>query len=84
MPLYDYRCKKCNRVKQDVFHHIDEDAAPFCCGEHMSKDLGACNKKDWFRPHWNENIDTKPIYVESKQHYKNLCKERGLVARCLM
>lgn len=84
MPLYDYRCGICGKVKADVFHHIDEDSAPFCCGEHMKKDLSQCNKKDWFRPHWNENIDTKPIYVESKEHYRKLCKERGLVARCLM
>ena len=84
MPLYDYRCKKCHKQEKDVFHKIDVEAAPWCCGQRMVKDLSNCNKKDWFEPHWNENIDVKPVFVESKQHYKRLCKEKGLVARCLM
>jgi len=84
MPLYDYYCK-CGKKQLDVFHKMDEQYTVRCeCGKKMVKDLGKCNKKDWFRPHWNENIDTKPIYVESKDHYRKLCKERGLVARCLM
>jgi hypothetical protein len=84
LPLYDYFCGTCGRTEKDVFHKMDEDKAPRCCGDKMTKDLSECNKKDWFVPHWNEHIDHKPIYVESKEHYRKLCKERGLVARCLM
>ena len=42
--------------------------------------------RDWFRPHWNEHVQESgdPVYVESKSHYKNLCKENGVRARCLM
>jgi hypothetical protein len=84
MPLYDYYCK-CGKTQRDVFHKMEDKVVVRCeCGKKMVKDLGNCNKKDWFRPHWNEHIDHKPIYVESKEHYRKLCKERGLVARCLM
>ena len=83
MPLYDYECKKCGKQEKDVFHKMNE-LGPVCCAEPMQKDLGTCNKKDWFRAHWNENLGDKPIYVESKDHYRKLCKERGLVARCLL
>lgn len=83
MPLYDYFCPKCGVQKKDVFHKLDEPS-PLCCGVTMEKDLGECNKRDWFRPHWNENLDDKPIYVESKGHYRKLCAERGLTAKCLL
>lgn len=83
MPTYDYYCE-CGEVMKDVFHKLN-DPTPICqCGLPMRKDLSQCSKKDWFRPHWNENLDHKPIYVESKEHYKKLCKERGVTARCLM
>jgi hypothetical protein len=36
------------------------------------------------RPHLNEDFPNGPVYVESKQHYRKLCKEQGVEARCLM
>lgn len=86
MPLYDYFCPDCEDVRKDIFHKIQDMPKIICgtCGGKMQVDLSGHNKRDWFRPHWNENLDIKPVFVESKEHYKKLCKERGLTARCLM
>lgn len=86
MPLYDYWCDGCKK-SFEIFKKLDQhgrkEYCPECKGE-MSQDLSNHTKRDWFREHWNEHLDSKPIFVESKEHYKRLCKERGLTARCLM
>jgi len=83
MPLYDGECEKCREV-QTFFTCIIERNNAFCsCGGHL-KLLISPGHKDWFRAHWNENFELKPIFVESKQHYRKLCKDYGMTARALM
>jgi putative FmdB family regulatory protein len=82
MPLYDVRCPKCEKI-QEVFHKMTEEH-PLCeCGGQTEVVLNS-RGRDWFTPHWNENIDEKPIYIESKKQYREECKKRGLTARCLL
>lgn len=89
MPLYDFQCELCGEEFEEVYK-IDERhlaKCPACNGP--VKQLMSPSKKDWFRPHWNENITTEPVFVESKEHYKELCKKHGYFhrgkyyARCL-
>lgn len=84
MPLYDYSCRACG-LQFEAQRHIDERLDVDCpaCGGETSL-LITCNKRDWFRPHWNEHINPdREIYVESKEHYRQLCKQNGVQARCL-
>lgn len=83
MPLYDFRCYKCHK-EFEGFKRIS-DLNPQCksCGGETEVVLNT-KGRDWFKPHWNENIDNKPIYIESKKQYKEECQKRGLFARCLM
>lgn len=39
MPLYDYECRKCNHLLEDVFQKVTEDALEECpeCGEKALK-----------------------------------------------
>uniref|UniRef100_A0A6M3K5B1 Uncharacterized protein n=1 Tax=viral metagenome TaxID=1070528 RepID=A0A6M3K5B1_9ZZZZ len=30
------------------------------------------------KPYWDDNMDAKPIYVQSRRHKRQLLKERGL------
>ena len=31
-----------------------------------------------FKPFWHEHIANDPVFVESRQHYAELCKQHGL------
>ena len=86
MPLYDYRCAICEK-EFEAFRKIEERAAAPCpyCSRPGSLLLTARRTKDWFRPHWNEHLSPDgPIYVRTKEHYRQLCKQHGVEARCLM
>lgn len=84
MPLYDYKCTVCDHEFEE-FRHV-EDRLDMTCPkcQSIAKQLISRTKDDWFRPHWNEHITHEPVYVESKRHYKELCKKHGVTARCLM
>lgn len=82
MPLYDVKCENCEKVKE-IFKKIDDPLSKCECGGELRILLNA-KGRDWFQPHWNENLDDKPIFVESKQQYREECKKRGLTARCLL
>jgi putative FmdB family regulatory protein len=84
VPLYDYICLECNREFEASQKVEDREKAMCDCGSLNTKLLITCNKRDWFRPHWNEQLDITPVYVESKEHYRKECEKRGLMARCLL
>lgn len=85
MPIYEYKCKTCDKEFEKLARIDDRHKTKCDCGGDSQLLISSSISRDWFRPHMNENIDTNgPIYVESKGHYKKLCKERGLEARCLM
>mgnify|MGYP002067901107 CR=1 FL=1 len=82
MPLYDFRCRKCEKVFEG-FKKWDEPTPKCKCGGETHV-LMNTKGRDWFQPHWNENIAEKPIYIESKKQYREECQKRGLMARCLL
>lgn len=85
MPLYDLKCTRCEH-EFEAYSKINEREEVRCL-----KCKGACEvlitksppHRDWFRPHWNENIDYEPVYVRSKQHLKDLCLKNNLTCRAL-
>lgn len=83
MPLYDFKCEFCNIVEERNCSIDKRDVQFHSCGNLM-KQIISPTKKDWFRPHWNENFTDQPVFVESKEHMKSLCKKYGVYARCLM
>lgn len=83
MPRYDVECDRCNK-EQEVVCKVKELETLQCdCGGHQRVVIKALPARDWFRPHWNENFDLNPIYVESKTHYKDLCKKYNVTSRAL-
>ena len=86
MPRYDYICPTCGNTKEEVRTISSRNLQCICCkcGIDMNRKEVYTLSKDWFRPHWNENLGIDPVYVESKTQYKKECKKRGLTARCLL
>jgi putative FmdB family regulatory protein len=84
--LYVYKCEGCGFEDEVVRSVEDRDKDLLCekCNHSMKRVMRFTTNRDWFRAHWNEDLDHEPIFVESKQHYKRLCKERGVFARCLL
>ena len=83
MPLYDVQCTKCGLE----FEHLCKiaEATDISCTkcDGKCKTLITGTSRDWFRPHWNPNLDIDPVFVKSKDHFKQLCLERGLTSRAL-
>lgn len=88
MPLYDFECPKCKKTFEkfccinDLECYTIKQKCPIC--ETQLKRLIGGIKKDWFRPHINEDFDGTPIEVTSKKHLKELCKKFGVQSRALM
>lgn len=86
MPIYEYECQTCGSRTEEL-RRIDDRLNPAVCqycGGAALLALPSRLGRDWFRPHWNEDFDLKPIWVESKQHYRELCKKYGVQARALL
>ena len=83
MPLYDMRCKTCGMEFEHLCKIAEMQLArcPEC--DSPAKALISPPKRDWFRPHWNEHFDEKPIFVKSKRHMKELCLKYDVTSRAL-
>jgi len=81
VPLYDFECKKCGLEFEQVRKIADRERVRCTrCGG-STKVLITCRKtKDWFQPHFNEDIDGTPHYIQSRGQLKELCKKNGLYA----
>jgi putative FmdB family regulatory protein len=79
MPLYDYKCNECGLEFEEIRKIIDRYNAecPKCKG---SVEIIPKAKLQIFKPFINEDFDGTPILVESKAHYKQLCKKHGVYA----
>lgn len=84
MPLYEYECENQHRWEElRKVEERDERAVCPTCGKDGRPVVPSRFGRDWFRPGWWEDFDIEPIYVESKQHLRELCKKYGVYARAL-
>jgi putative FmdB family regulatory protein len=78
MPIYDFRCENCQRVKEN-FAKIEERTMICDCGGKMNRLISRnyCVHSD-LKPYIDEHIGVKPVYVKSKQHREQLMKKHGV------
>ena len=81
MPLYDYKCKKCNKKFED-FKMVSEMKTSICpeCGGEAENVFTPCRFNfSIFHDYVDYHITDAPVHVKSREHKKQLLKENGLV-----
>ena len=77
MPLYDFRCKKCGKLKELIFRMNDEKKAE-CCGKPMLRLYGSQVNADLLYQFTAHNLGKKPVEIHSRTQWKRELKSRGL------
>lgn len=86
MPRYDMKCNNqdCGYEFENIYRlsELDEAKCPKC-RSNVRILITHSKNKDWFHPHWNDSFDLHPIFVESRNHLKSLCKRYDVTSRAL-
>lgn len=80
MPLYDYECEECGRKYEEFFPVDSFPEYIRCeCGKSARKIISKPQdiKPDW-EPYWDENLGDEPVLVTSRQHRRELMKQKNL------
>lgn len=79
MPLYEFRCRCCDKVFDRV-QHMNEEHIAYCCDLEATRLFSVFNtSKDLLWNFTDTNIDKTPIDIHSRGQYKRELKKRGLV-----
>lgn len=72
MPLYDYKCDNCNS-EFEVFGKPNElqVICPFCNSLTKHRLISKFGKIENFDPHFETDIDDKPVFVRHRQDLKD-------------
>ena len=79
MPLYQVQCKKCSKEFEE-FSKVDDrnDIKCECSGE--TNILIQPIVSHIFKPFFHPNLTSKPVWVESKEHLKQLDKKYNMTS----
>lgn len=77
MPTYQWHCVVCKK-DEEIFMKLAEFKKPICCDGEMRQVLGNYSVVKDLQPYLDENLTSKPVYVKSKQHRRQLMKEFGV------
>ena len=79
MPLFDLKCDGCGVLQRDVWLRAEE-SVPMCasCGCSQYKHHSP-PRLLIFKPHYEDDLDVTPVYVESRKQLKQEAAARGLI-----
>lgn len=80
MPLYEYRCPRCNKTITLYRRVEDRPRTIYCEVCHTPACRVYSVNLSIFKPGWWEDIDVRPIWIESKKQLIEECEKRGLYA----
>ena len=79
MPTYRVKCKKCKDVFEEFAKVDDRNNIKCECGG--DTDIMICPTTfQIFEPYWHPNLTSKPVYVKSKKHLKELDKKYNMTS----
>ena len=76
MPLYDYKCTKCEDIQADVFAKVEQRQL-VCpkCGSDSERMLPRPGNVNVFKAGFYEHIAEEPIYCGSKADLRAACRQ---------
>lgn len=81
MPLYDWDCPTCGKVENVAAGMLERKKTCPVCASLMTRRFSFnVNISPDYEPYMDENLGPEPILVKSRQHRRELMRERGLVA----
>lgn len=84
MPLYDYRCEKCDAIFEDVQPYEQREIpCPLCQGGPAHRIVSKA-KLDIFKAERYEELGDDAPEITSKQHLAEECAKRGIISRRLL
>jgi len=82
MPLYTYRCPRCDNILDDIMHSMDEDPIISCpsCGEQMERAPSTCNfaVKGYSHRNRRRTIDKRIADREERPEWKAMSEDQKL------
>ena len=77
MPTYQYQCPTCQGLEEAFRSVAERNEAPMCsvCSVPTKKIISAYAVVPDLRPYWDDNLESG---IKSKQHRKEVMKERGV------
>jgi len=77
MPLYDAECQT-HGLQENVWGGINEQLMCPDCKAPMKRLITATRVSPDWEPYLEENMGTEPVMIQSRQHYYQELKARGL------
>jgi putative FmdB family regulatory protein len=84
MILYDYTCQQCGLTFEasNAIEDREHSVCPECKG--LGKlIISSSRSRDWFKPGYWDDFGLQPVFVKSKEHLKELCKDHKVYSRAL-
>lgn len=77
MPLYEYRCLKCEALTEAYRSVAERDDCPPCpsCRGGTKKIISGYRVHSDLEPYYDENLET---HIQSKQHRRRVMAEQGV------
>lgn len=79
VPQYKLRCKKCNKVFEEISSIDDRNNIKCECGGDTEIIIQPI-VTHFFVPFFHPNLTSKPVYVKSKAHLKQLDRKYNMTS----
>ena len=78
MPVYDFRCKTCNKTHEYIAKFEERQKTCECGGEMDRLITTRYAVIGDIEPYIDEHIGEKPVVVKSRKHRQQLMRENGV------
>jgi len=81
MPVYDYKCGKCEKEDLNRVEPYENKVLKCKCGGDKTRFFTSMNSFGDLEPYMDQHIGEHPTYIKSKKHRQQVMKENGVVEK---